>query len=162
MSMSERVRTIMTLPIGLLITSTVWAQESELLADRPAAEAAGFQIIDMRPRPSEEYSPLVRQLIAEYARGLGVDRPVRSDWASIRLPGGQVLLAVWPLGVEFDVPGADGGRLLVYAVRNDTAAELVLDTTSIAVGVRGGEIAAVDETGFKRFVWDGAKLQRKP
>jgi hypothetical protein len=62
------------------------------------------------------------------------------------------------LGTEFDVHES-GGRLLVYAVRNETAADLVLETSAMSVGVRGGEVAAVQETGFRRFVWDGAWLQ---
>lgn len=134
------------------------AQEPELLADVPAATAAGFTIVDLRNRPSDGHSDLVRRLVADYARSHGVTRPVSADWGPIRLPRGETLLAIWPLGTEFDVHGS-GGRLLVYAVRNETAAELVLETSAMSVGVRGGEVAAVQETGFRRFVWDGAWLQ---
>jgi len=132
-----------------LASAPAGAEEPEMLADVPSATAAGFAIVEMRNRPSEEYSDLVRQLVDDYARSHGVDRPVRSSWAPIRLPDGQVLLAVWPLGTEFNAPGADGGRLIVYAVRNDAAADLVLEDTAMRVAVRGGEIAAVDENGFR-------------
>lgn len=135
--------------LGILIASAAWAEEPELLADVPAAVAAGFRIVDMRSRPAEEYSDLVRVLVADYARALGVDRPVRSSWAPIKLPGGKTLLAVWPLGAEFDVANAAGGRLTVYAVRNDTTADLILEDTAMRIAVRGGEIAAVDEHGFR-------------
>jgi hypothetical protein len=139
-----------------LASAPAGAEEPEMLADVPAAEAAGYRILDMRHRPSEEYSDLVRSLVAEYARARGVTRPVNASWAPIQLPGGQIMLTVAPLGAEFDGPG-DGGRLLVYAVKNDAVADLVLETAAMSVGVRGGEIAAVDEHGFRVF-----RLQKGP
>jgi hypothetical protein len=132
------------------------AAEPELLADVPAAEAAGFTIIDMKPRPSDEHSDLVRNLVADYARAHGVGRPVRADWAPIRLPSGQVLLAIWPLGAEFDGTGG-GGRLIVYSIKSDTAADLLLETSAMSVAVRGGEIAAVNEHGYRVL-----RLQKTP
>ncbi len=147
---------LLTLPF-ILLASTARAAESELLADTPSARAAGFEIVDMSRRPSDEYSDLVRTLVADYARSHGVYRAASADWAPIRLPGGRVLLAIFPLGAEFDGSGG-GGRLIVYAVRSDTAAELALETSAMAVGIgRGGEIAAVDEHGFRVF-----RVQEKP
>lgn len=68
----------LTLP-WLLIASAAWAQEPELLADVPAAEAAGFTIVDLRNRPDDPHSGLVRQLVAEYARSHGITRTVAAD-----------------------------------------------------------------------------------
>jgi hypothetical protein len=159
--MSERIRTFLTLPLFLL-ASSAWAEEHDLLADVPAATAAGFRIVDMRNRPSEAYSDLVRQLVADYARDRGVTRPVNASWAPIRLPNGQVLLAVWPLGAEFDSPDPRGGRLLVYAVQG-RGAELVREAPAMAVAVNDrGEIATVLERGFGAFRWDGSRLQEMP
>jgi hypothetical protein len=144
----------------LLLGTAAYPQEPELLADVPAATAAGFRILDLRRRSGEEYSGLVRDLVAEFASKQGIRRSVNADWSAVRLPGGQVLLLVAPLGAEFDVPGSRSGRLLVYAVKGNTAADLVLNTAAMAVGVdRGGEIAAVQEIGYRRFVWDGRLLQ---
>ncbi|UVF22808.1 hypothetical protein HPT29_027710 (plasmid) [Microvirga terrae] len=159
--MSERIRKFLTLPL-LLLASSAWAQEPELLADVPSAEAAGFQIIDMGARPSEEYSDLVRRLVADYARSHGVDRPVRSSWAPITLPSGQILLAVWPLGAEFDSPDPRGGHLLVYAVQGRVT-ELVKEVPAMAVGMNArGDLATIYETGFGVFRWSGNTLQEMP
>jgi hypothetical protein len=89
-------------------------------------------------------------------------RPVNASWAPIRLPGGQELLLVSPLGPEFDVPNTRSGRLLVYAVKG-RGAELVLDSSAMAVGANGrGEIATIDEHSFRRYAWDGSSLQQAP
>ena len=156
MLMSEKVRLSLTLTIALF-ASAASAAEPELLADVPAARAAGYQIVDIRSRASEEHSDLVRQLVDDFARSQGVMRSVNAVWALIALPSDQEVLLVSPLGQEFDLPGNRGGRLLVYAVQG-RGAELVLDTSAMRVGVDGhGQIAAIDEKGF-RVLW----LQKTP
>jgi hypothetical protein len=116
--------------------------------------------LDLRRRSGEEYSELVRHLVAEFASKQGIRRSVNADWSAIRLPSGQVLLLIAPLGAAFDVPGSRSGRLLVYAVKRNATADLVLNTAAMAVGVdMGGEIAAIQEIGYRRFVWDGRSLQ---
>jgi hypothetical protein len=143
--------------------SAVSAHGPEIIADTPAAIDAGFRILELRSRPDDEHSETVHKIVAEFARSQGVTRPVNTLWAPIRLLSGQVLLAVTPLGAEFEIDGARGGRLLVYAVGRNVTAKLILDTTAVAAGVDDhGTIAAIDENGLRRFVWNGLVLQQVP
>jgi len=151
----------------MLATAPAWSQEPEIVADTPAAIGHAFQVLDLRTRTGEEHDVTVAKLVGEFARAAGVTRDVRYVWAPIWTADSRGLmtwLVVNPLGAEFDLPGAHGGRLLVYAVRDGGGeASLILDTTAIAVGVDDhSTLAAIDEVGFRSFVWDGSRLQVTP
>jgi hypothetical protein len=141
--------------------------EPEIIADINLARGHAYQILDLRTRTGEEHDATVARLVEGFARAAGVIRNVGYAWAPIWTAdsrGRMTWLVVQPLGQEFDLPGARGGRLLVWSVRDlGGEASLVLDTTALAVGVDDhSTVAAIDDVGFRAYRWDGSRLQARP
>lgn len=145
-----------------LLASPALAQSElghEIHADTGSAVDAGFQLVEHwhNPAPDE----LVQAVLAPLVEELQPTRPwgFESFYVLNQVVPDRVFLFVTMKGADWDVPGEYGARLFgfVYDVEPFDW-RLVLDTTAMKIGFNRYEIAAVQENGFVRYIWNGTQF----
>ena len=132
--------------------------------DDDAALRAGFVLIDWQKLPAvsgKACSDLDRDLLRPLFAKVGVSGPYSIECASATITGHawpEVLLSVHGAHPLLNANDLEGHRLFVFSQAGPPPGgryELVLTTQAMSVGVKGGEVAAVQPEGFVRYRWNG-------
>lgn len=133
-------------------------------ADSDSALRAGFMLIDWRKLPAVAASACA-ELDAKLLRPLfaktGVTGPYEVECATATITGHrwpEALLSVRGAHPLLNANDMEGHRLFVFSQAGPPPGgryELVLTTQAMVVGVKGGEVAAVQPEGFVRYRWNG-------
>lgn len=133
-------------------------------ADSDAALRAGFMLIDWQKLPTLAASvceELDAKLLVPLFAKVGVTGPYGVECATATVTGHrwpEVLLSVRGAHPLLNATDMEGHRLFVFSQAGPPPGgryELVLTTQAMMVGVKGGEVAAVQPEGFVRYRWNG-------
>lgn len=138
------------------LAQSAWEPGPELQADTQSAIGAGFSMIEHwhNPAPAELVSAVLDPLVQD----LQPTRPwgFESFYVLNQVVPDRVFLFVTMKGVDWDVPGEYGARIFGFVFDMEPFRwRLVLDTTAMKIGFNRYEIAAVQENGFVRYIWNG-------
>lgn len=138
--------------------------------DNDAALRAGFMLIDWQKLPavdSQACDKLDKDLLRPALARLGIAGPYAVNCASATVTGNrwpEVLLLVQGAHDGLNNPDdGEGHRLFAFShAAGSTGYQLVMSTQAQAVGVKGGEIAAIQPEGFQRWRWNGRTFGKMP